>query len=66
MICPACGEGHPTEKRKTDYGVIQHHLWGHHRLEVIRSHEMAKKIIDGTFTEEDKAECNQLPLPIRG
>jgi len=63
MECPVCKRPINVNGRgATDQKSLQHHLWGGHRIDVIRSHVLAKKIADGTATEEDYDECRQLPL----
>jgi hypothetical protein len=59
--CPVCHEKYDFTG-KEEPKALQHHLWGGHHLEVIRSHEVAKKIHEKRITEPEMAELRQMML----
>ena len=63
--CPACRQWINVESVEgLTVNNIQHHLWGWHDVEVIRSHVLARKVFDRAITEEEVWEIKQLKLPL--
>ena len=65
MNCPACDKKlNDVTKGFTIQKILQHHFWGTHGIDVIRSHELARKADEGQLTEEDVAELKQMRLAL--
>lgn len=61
--CPICHQPLHLGKGQIPEHKLQHHFWGSHKMDVIKSHEMARKIVDKTITDEELDECRQMELP---
>lgn len=63
-ICPACNSGiHGIMKNgKNRVGATQHHFALGHDVEVMRSHELARKFWNGGLSDEEIDEIRQMSL----
>lgn len=65
-ICPVCNAGiHGVMKnQKNKRQAVQHHFALGHDVELVRSHELARKFCNGGLDEEEVAEIRQMKLAL--
>lgn len=65
ISCPICPkEFKDMLSNDKPENVLQHHLWGAHNIEVIKSHDIAKRFLACKMDEQEILELKQVRLPL--